>query len=137
MRRAHKRRAGEVKNARFWTRWNGGWVRVSLRPGDTFILQRSEPTEEGYSFEYEEYTHEEDRILLRWESGGRDCDGTHTTGGKSAVALDKLAVRRHEPVRHESDLRDGSTSPAGLMLPDWKEVGHARVYDQYAQMSGY
>lgn len=112
-----------TRNARFWFWWNGSFVKLTLRPEQTLRFHTSKPTDEGFSYEINEFTHEVDRVLLRWESGGRDCDGTTTQAGKSAADLDKLAVTSHE--EH------------GIKTPDWQAAGRTRVYDQFAQAAGY
>jgi hypothetical protein len=136
MRRAHKRRQSETRNARFWYYWNGGFIKLTLREGQTVDLGRSEPTDEGYHYEHDELSHEGDRVLLRWETGGRDCDGVTSQEGKSAAPLDRLAVKSHDFGTGTGELRSGAQN-AQLMLPEWKEVGHVRVYDQFAQAMGY
>lgn len=136
-RRAHKRRQGETKNARFWYFWNGGFVKLTLREGQTVEIGRSEPTDEGYSYATDEFSHEGDRVLLRWETGGRDCDGQTSSRGRSAAAIDKLAVKAHEPTVYEGDLRDGTVSSAGLMTPDWREAGRTRCRDAFAESMNY
>jgi hypothetical protein len=52
-------------NARFWTWWNGGWVKLTLRPGQRLVLHAFRRTDEGYSEQHEEYKHEGSAVLRR------------------------------------------------------------------------
>lgn len=123
-RRARKKHGpGATKHARFWFYWNGGVVRLTLREGETVALGRSEPTDEGYSFEEVELTHEGDRVSRRESRGGRDCDGNHATDYHEAAPLDRLEAVFNEHV--------------GISYPKWEDVRSARVFDEFAQAMNY
>lgn len=113
-----------VRNARFWFYWNGDFVKLTLQPEQVIELHHSEPTDEGYSAKYEYLRHEGDGVYNEWERSGRDCDGRHSEGGRLFCSLDKLATR----MVGEND---------NVPSPDWEKIGRDRVYDQYAQLSGY
>lgn len=64
--------------ARIWIYWNHSPVRITVREGHRVHLYRSEPTDEGYSYEGEDYYFSDDEpgvIVRESHDGGRDCDG--------------------------------------------------------------
>lgn len=114
----------KVRNARFWIYWNGGFVKLTLRPEQSVEMAHSEPNDEGgYSAKYESYRHDGDGVYNEWERSGRDCDGSHSEGGASFASLDKLAVVGHEEEK--------------LLTPEWEKARNTRCYDQYAEAMNY
>lgn len=107
-----------MKNLRFCIYWNGGYVKLVLRPGQTVELSARCPTDEGYSFRQETYTYAPDGTLVcDVYSGGKDCDGFCSYS--STASADKFY-----------------TNDLGYRVPQW-EVESRSQYDQYAELAGY
>lgn len=111
--------------ARFWiNRGADNEIRVKLAPGQTIGWQVARATDEGYDDQGERYTHEGDRIVRRWWSAGRDCDGRTSDGGTDACRLDELDAHSYE--------WEGATHTAPRWLP--LDVYHR---DYAAEAAGY
>ena len=81
------------KNARFWAWSNGpegGWVKLTLKPGQELIHHGGGPCEEGYHYWAETWRHEGDRVLNTWDSQSRDCDGLYHNGSRRYCLVDLL-----------------------------------------------
>jgi hypothetical protein len=65
------------KYVKFWERVNGGWVKLTLFPGDSLTHNRYARTDEGFRAETESWWVCEATGLLhnRVEGEERDCDG--------------------------------------------------------------
>ena len=105
-------------NARFWTWWNGDWVKLTLRPGEVVLLYESHETDEGYSFQEERFEHDGDSLIRESASGGRDCDGPITYHSVCECRLSNL------PQAAEPE------------CPPWARL-NAWQRDTYAEMAGY
>lgn len=118
-----------VKTMRWWQYVDRGWVKLSIRDGETIRWYESHATDEGWS----EYSEEWTRIgnaIYRWcRSAGRDCDGLLIH--ECYLETDWDSLRVHEP--HESTIDD---LPPGTLLPDWRRTSRS-CYDEYAAMAGY
>ena len=125
-RRHHKRPAA----ARFWTYHRGGYVRLSLRPGEQLRHETGGPTDEGYHGEASIYTHAGDDIALDWATWGRDCDGRTESYGASFAPLATLTAR------DAFDLTNGASEARGIRLPVWNR-GRTRNRDHAAEAAGY
>jgi len=81
-------------NARFWTRLNGGHVKLTLQPGQRLAWGHVWRDDEGWSSEFSAW--EWDGAVLTQESGtdGTDCDGRLSTSYDSFCPLDKLRARQ-------------------------------------------
>ena len=49
-------------NARFWIWWNGDWVKITLRPGQSIAMRCGGATDEGFNVESSGYEHDGDRV---------------------------------------------------------------------------
>lgn len=120
-----------MKNARFWhwsTGHSDGWVKLTLKPGQTLSWHKYSTDEEGYSFQTYTWHHyagsDGQQIIREWSNGGRDCDGRIETTGSDACPLSKLT--ECQPVV-------GDDQPQ----PDWQESQPTEVNDQFARLSNY
>lgn len=116
-----------MKNARFWhysTGTGDGWVKLTLRPGQTLHWHEYHRTDEGHSFQTYTWTHNGDSITRQWSNGGRDCDGHISTTGTDACQLSKLT--ECQPVIDDDPPQ-----------PDWQESQPTEVNDQFARLSNY
>jgi hypothetical protein len=116
-----------MKNARFW-HWSDGWVKLTLRPGQTLHWHEYHRTDEGHSFQTVTWHHyagsDGQQVIREWSHGGRDCDGHIATTGTDACPLSKLIDRQ---------LVTGDDPPH----PDWQEVQPTEVNDQNARLANY
>lgn len=100
-------------NARFWVYWNGGWVKLTLRRGETVTLYECHSTDEGYAFRREDFSYYGTSVQRTVISGGSDCDG---------------------PIEHHAEYSCPVTKSMGQ--PEWQE--HTRWQrDAYAEAAGY
>lgn len=118
-------------NARFWI-WSavGGWVKLTLRPGETLSHFSGGATEEGFSHTAETWTHEGDHVRHEWENNARDCDGRFDSGGASCCSLDDLRARDMG-----AEVPDYPEN-AGIVAPEWTDAGRYQR-DHAAEAAGY
>jgi len=67
----------QIQTVRFWVLWRGGWVRLALRNGQEIHLEFSEPTDEGFFYECDQYCWIDDFIYRQDFVRQRDCDGLY------------------------------------------------------------
>ena len=115
------------RNMRFRVFINGGWVKLTLRPGQSLSWGRSGPDEEGYSFESVTWEAIATGVMRSSSSGGRDCDG-YTEHSQSSYCPEEALWA--EVVPSEAFPEDP------VYCPRW-EGKEEEVYDQYAQLDGY
>lgn len=117
------------RNARWWDWVNDGWVKLTLRPGQSLSHQSGGPTDEGYSWSSETWEYDGRQVRNSFLATGRDCDGRHESGGACVAALGQLAVE-FRPL--DWDRPDGD----GVMVPHWeREDRYQRDYS--AEAAGY
>lgn len=75
-----------LPNLRFWV-WNGGWVKLTLRPRQQLSHHRSYDNGEGWSHDWQRWSHDDERLLQEYGSSGSDCDGRHSSHGESFVEI--------------------------------------------------
>jgi hypothetical protein len=97
--------------ARFWIYQNGDFARLALKPGESQEHSTHGYHDEGWSSEWQRWTHNGDHILLEWASDGRDCDGRLSRDGEAMCPLGNLKDRAAY----------GSDDPK-IRLPEWQEV---------------
>lgn len=136
------------ETVRFWTRWNGGWVKVTITGTDVpHTLYRSAPTDEGWHSEEETYTltvrenedgTHEDVIVCEMITDGRDCDGRHSSRTVVECPVSKLKALETTPGKYADDWERKTVPHAfqPLMAPAWERVS-ARQRDYAAEAMGY
>lgn len=118
-------------NARFWDYCNGGWVKLTLKPGESLSWHKYTPTDEGHQFIQQNWIHNEDFVSYVEYSAGRDCDGLmeyHTTQRA------KLNELHSKPAFIE--LPDGRAEPGAFQIPNWVLVSGSQR-DHSAEAMGY
>jgi len=118
-------RSRQGQRARFWCLVNDSMVKVSLDPGESLEWGRSEPTDEGHSFEWHKWELCGQWVYVENSEGGRDCDGPICYDSVSQCRIDKLSSR------------EVASMPDWPLLPDWERARDTVVTDTYAQMAGY
>lgn len=118
------------RNARLWIWENDGWVKLTLKPGQSLSWGKSERSDEGYSWRANRWTHDGDGVRNEWGHGGRDCDGTTSANGVCFAPLD---------AKPAPDSRTALEFHLGKLIvpPQWLEVEPVRCRDQFAEASGY
>lgn len=148
-------------NLRFWTYLRNGWVKITLKAGQSLSWHHSSRDDEGSSFETSQWTHDGDRIMHEWCNGGSDCDGPIRRSGAEFAKADELAMirawvqPRPEVVKEASTqmnayyFRQWSrelekseyTTQIGTVLtilrPAWSKEKETRVHDARAEAAGY
>ena len=119
--------------ARIWIYWNQSPVRITVREGSRVHLYRSEATDEGYSYEGEDYYFDDDRpgvIIAETHSGGRDCDGPihHHSACEWPVGGPTVPLVTWDSTGRCIDLP--------ISRPDWQLVDSWQR-DVYAEAAGY
>jgi hypothetical protein len=116
-------------NARFWVWHRGGWVKLTLTPGQVLSTFQSQQTDEGYCREASTFAHHGETVGCEWYETGRDCDGRYERGGELVCDLADLAARdafADFPVREN----------VGIRAPEWQRAGGYRR-DHAAESAGY
>ena len=111
----------QSRNAHFWAHINGGFVRLTIKPGQPLRWGESRPSEEGYSYQSLSWGLSDGKVTRSSASGGRDCDGRVDFYEDLECPIDQLAVNRYE---------------GGPLTPAWKNIRSSQR-DQYAEMAGY
>ena len=120
-------------NARFWVWINGDWVKLTLKPSRQLSWHASRPTDEGYSYESETWSHEGDRVTRESACGGSDCDGPIHWDNTSECMLPELQY-------HPPEFPGPDDGPDFIEIPvprpNWQRVS-ASQRDVYAETMGY
>lgn len=114
------------RNARFWTWENNGWVKLTLKPGESLTHATCGPTDEGYFRESSTWSYEDDIITCDYHSFERDCDGPMERNVMLECNVANLASIP------ECNDEYGYNPPR----PDWEKV-NSRQRDYYAESMGY
>jgi hypothetical protein len=123
----------ETPNARFWVWENDGWIKITLKPGQTLRHFRGGETDEGYSNEWQSYEYDGDEgtVVSRYSNESRDCDGRHVYYADSHCPISELQARPPEPADPE-----WGTEEIPVPRPEWRK-GSASQRDYYAEAMGY
>ena len=130
-----------TRNARFWV-WslNGGWVKLTLLPGQSLTHWTGGDTDEGYSYSAETYTHDDDRVICTQTTDSRDCDGRLDSARESACLLSELRARDMGDVdecgQWQADEFVACPENSGIFAPRWHKVS-ACQRDYAAEAAGY
>lgn len=135
---------------RFWTFHRLGWVKLTLRPGQSLTARTFSRDDEGCSWSCETWTHSGDRVTSRWGNGGRDCDGeiSHTGEGECLAArLAAVPAYLDDPARMEpatvrsfywrNHVEAAHFAGRRIHRPDWQESQACETRDAYAEAAGY
>lgn len=123
------------RNARFWEWINNGWVKITLRPGQSLSHSKYSTDEEGYSAELTSWIHDGDEIRREWNTSARDCDGQISRNGSEVCPISRLASVP-AMLSDESDSRDYFDHML-IYRADWQTKDKTRVYDAYAEAMNY
>ena len=123
----------ETPNARFWVWENDGWIKLTLKPGQTLRYFHGGLTDEGFSHHHQEFEYDADDgvVISRYTSHARDCDGPHDYECDSHCPVSELQARPPEPADPE-----WGTEEIPVPRPEWRKVS-ASQRDYYAEAMGY
>lgn len=136
-----------MKNARFWHWHRDGWVKLTLRPGQTIEHRMGGSTDEGWSHTSHRWTLAHDWAefpvpVVRCEAltESCDCDGRLDQGGCWVCPLDELQARDMADPEEAGYWQGGElvTDPInqGILAPRWhREESWQRDYA--AEAMGY
>jgi hypothetical protein len=122
------------RNARFWVysgNAEGGWVKLTLKPGQTLSHASGGPCDEGYSYREDSWTHNGDHLQGESSTESRDCDGRYSHYWEGH-AIDLLPHWDHYK---SGNYVDEDPTLLGL-TPSWVE-GECSVRDHSAEAAGY
>ena len=127
----------EPPSARFWVWWNDGWVKLTLRPGQTLSHGYSGPTDEGWSSEHHNYEYDAETLCVtsHCTSDGSDCDGRLTRYYDCECRVDDLHAVPPPPLDEQAFCRR-SIREFWPMRPLWKKIGSSQR-DYNAEAAGY
>lgn len=114
------------RNARFWVYERGGWVKLTLRPGQSLEIYTGGPCDEGSHFESVRWVHEGSRVVCEYQTWGSDCDGRREYHSVRACKLGELKGMDH------TDPESGER----LALPTWERAEEGQR-DYSAEEAGY
>lgn len=127
-----------MKNARFWTWHNDGWVKLTLRPGQSLTHHVGGRTDEGWFSEATTWMHAVSEIVRENDSSGCDCDGPLYRHWRDRCCLDELAVVSHVKQSDDFERYPDGWMPdyAAPLTPAWESVSSSQR-DVYAEAVGY
>ena len=127
-----------MKNARFWTWINDGWVKLTLRPGSTLWWSHYTSHDEGWSSETVEWFLGDDVVTRTTETDGSDCDGRLSRSYVDECGIGELAsVPAMKQCEYSEEHWDGwEIDPTRPMRPDWQKVRSGQR-DYAAEAAGY
>ena len=116
-------------NARFWQWTRNGWVKLTLRPGETIVLLDGGPTEEGWFREAIFFEHTGDGVTREAGFEALDCDGRLDRFDDSYCPLDALSAR-------DTFANYACAENDGIFAPAWERQA-ASQRDYAAEAAGY
>jgi hypothetical protein len=120
----------EEQSARFWIYEHDDYVRLTLKPGDSYTYSTGGATDEGSHYEGTTWTREGEYVNRFYGSYGRDCDGYMETSGEDRCHLSQLRAG-FQPSAH------GETDDTEVRLPVWSDQQSGPVYDESARRMNY
>lgn len=113
------------RTVRFWIFENLGYVRLTLRPGQTLAWASGGATDEGWSSRCVRWKHDGDTVSCEVTEDGRDCDGRSSWGADLVCPVENLRAW-HPSLDY---------APAEG-CPDWQEAATFQR-DYAAEAAGY
>lgn len=120
-------------NARFWEPIHEGWVKITLRPGQTLQHRTYQDTDEGWHACLSTWRHDGNKVFREIINDGRDCDGRLTRTYQTEADIHELSVI---PCFIGFDQKGRSIYSPIMLRPDWQQI-HVSQYDEFAQAAGY
>ena len=124
------------RSVRFWIHCpgncDGGFIRLTLRPGQSLTWCRYRTTDEGWSLEMTTWTHDEREglVIQNHATDGVDCDGRLYRASTWVCPIADLAAEQ------PNDYCLDNYNCLGIMLPAWVEE-NAWQRDYEAEKVGY
>lgn len=115
---------------RFWEHVNGGFVKLTLYPGQTLRHSQGGSHDEGWWSRANTWTFDGKEVVNDSLDDGTDCDGRLSRRYVGACPVEKLYARIQEPPY--APVVDGKV----VGLPDWQEVRSGQR-DYTAEAAGY
>lgn len=125
-------RDDQHKNARFWQWHNNGWVKITLRPGQSLSTADCRQTDEGFCSEYNRWALEDGIVTSEYSQESRDCDGRHSYSCSVECPVGLLRdteLCSDDPIDYHDD---GSK----YFTPSWVKIGSGQR-DHAAEAMGY
>lgn len=126
-----------MKNARFWTWINDGWVKLTLRPGESLQWFTWNTHNEGWSSECVEWSLEDDVVTRTTETDGSDCDGRLSRSYIDECGIGELAsVPAMIQCEFDEEWDGWKIDLSQPKRPDWQKVRSGQR-DYAAEAAGY
>lgn len=109
------------KVVRFWIWHNDGYVRLTLRDGQSLMWKSRGPTDEGWLEQGEMWRYDDGVVLNESWTDGVDCDGRFSSGGEWMCPWTDLATH---------------ITPDKVGTPLWTRVSYSQR-DFSAEAMGY
>lgn len=125
-------RIDPTRNARFWVWGPDGWVKLTLKPGQSLTHKSGGPHEEGWSYTDITWQHQGTYLATDQVTNSRDCDGR----------LDRYweaTATKLEPYYDHHDPKTNEYQQSGTLVGDrpvWEEES-ASQRDHTAEAMGY
>jgi hypothetical protein len=120
------------RTARFWTWGTEGWVKLSLRPGESLEHTEGGPCDEGWSYSSAVWTHHGDHLTLEASNCSQDCDGRLDR----STVLVATELREYTHREWQNVAADEYTDTLVGLRPDWHEESYDQR-DHSAEAMGY
>lgn len=127
-------------NARFWVFENDGWIKLTLKPGQSLTWSHGGRDEEGYSWTGERWTFDGLLVINESSYDGRDCDGRIS---RETVLTCPVGFLQGKPAEAARLVTFGQEDPWSFEVwepmpprPEW-ERARASQRDYSAEAMGY
>lgn len=117
-------------HARFWEFVNDGFVKLTLKPGQTLRHSQGGRHEEGWWSRSNTWTFDGAEVVNDMLDDGTDCDGRLSHRYTGACPVEKLYARI-QTLPYAPDMGNGA-----IGLPDWQKVRSGQR-DYMAEAAGY
>lgn len=126
-----------IITAHFWVFVNEGFVRLSLKDGQSIEHTTGGPTDEGYYHDCEKWTRDGEIIIREFVSWEADCDGRFETHSTPTAHIEELERNeQYEAVQDDDGWHMPESGRIICLTPEWVR-GRSGQRDYSAEAAGY
>lgn len=117
--------------AKFWTRYKGAYVKLSLRVGGKVALKQVRHGKYGGEFHasYQEFTFDGEKLIQHWVEWAKDSEGRSECAGACFAYVAELA---------DKPALDWDDAAQGLKFPAWRDLNDSHYQRAFsAESEGY
>jgi len=126
-----------IITARFWVFVNEGFVRLSLKDGESIEHTTGGLADEGHGYESTKWERDGEIITRHYIAWGADCDGRYERHSTDTAHIEELErVEHYPPVQDWLQLDRPEDWPIVCLTPNW-ESGERGQRDYSAEAAGF